>query len=80
VYNPIRRLTNSTVEFAIGIRGAGDKLRHRDVVSVALRRLKRELQTDEGDDVLRDVIATVREHGPDKVVVPVKLAEHNHHR
>lgn len=61
-------------------RGAGDELRHRDVVSVALRRLKRELQTDEGDDVLRDVIATVREHGPDKVVVPVKTAEHNHHR
>ena len=43
--------------------GAGDELRHRDVVSVALRRLKRELQT-EPDDVLRDVIATVREHGP----------------
>ena len=53
-------------------RGAGDELRHRDVVSVALRRLKRELQTDESDDVLRDVIATVREHGPDKVVVPAK--------
>jgi hypothetical protein len=48
-------------------------------VSVALRRLKRELQT-EGDDVLRDVIATVREHGPDKVVVPVKVADHNNHR
>jgi amino acid transporter len=61
-------------------RGAGDELRHRDVVSVALRRLKQELETDEGDDVLRDVIATVREHGPDKVVVPVKSAEHNHHR
>jgi hypothetical protein len=60
-------------------RGAGDELRHRDVVSVALRRLKRELQT-EGDDVLRDVVATVREHGPDKVVVPVKAADHNHHR
>ena len=61
-------------------RGAGDELRHRDVVSVALRRLKRELQTDECDEVLRDVIATVREHGPDKVVVPVKIADHNHHR
>jgi amino acid transporter len=58
-------------------RGAGDELRHRDVVSVALRRLKRELQSGEGDDVLKDVIATVREHGPDKVVVPVK-AETNH--
>jgi hypothetical protein len=60
-------------------RGAGDELRHRDVVSVALRRLKRELQTDEGDDVLRDVIATVREHGPDKVVIPIKSAEIHHH-
>jgi hypothetical protein len=58
-------------------RGAGDELRHRDVVSVALRRLKRELQT-EGEDVLRDVVATVREHGPDKVVGPVKAADHNH--
>jgi hypothetical protein len=58
-------------------RGAGDELRHRDVVSVALRRLKRELQT-EGEDVLRDVVATVREHGPDKVVVPVKAADHHH--
>jgi hypothetical protein len=46
--------------------------------------LKRELATDESDDVLRDVIATVREHGPDKIVVPVKAevtvkSAHNHH-
>jgi amino acid transporter len=59
-------------------RGAGDELRHRDVVSVALRRLKHELQTAESDDVLRDVVATVREHGPDKVVVPVAKSNHHH--
>jgi len=53
-------------------KGAGDELRHRDVVSVALRRLKRELQTPEGEDVLLDVLATVKEHGPDKVVIPRK--------
>ena len=51
--------------------GAGDELRHRDVVSVALQRLKRELLTDR-DEILRDVIATVKAHGPDKIAVPVK--------
>jgi hypothetical protein len=61
-------------------RGAGDELRHRDVVSVALRRLKHELETVDGTDVLKDVVATVREHGPDKVVVPAVPAKSNHHR
>lgn len=83
------RLWPEDVDLAHGLwlelinRGAGDELRHRDVVSVALRRLKRELQTDECDEVLKDVIATVREHGPDKIVVPVKVdanAAGNHHR
>jgi amino acid transporter len=53
-------------------KGAGDELRHRDVVSVALRRLKRELQTAESEDILRDVVATVQAHGPDKVAIPQK--------
>jgi hypothetical protein len=53
-------------------RGAGDELRHRDVVSVALRRLNRELQTPDGDEVLRDVVATVQAHGPDKIALPEK--------
>jgi amino acid transporter len=48
-------------------RGAGDELRHRDVISVALRRLKRELNSDEGPGVIRDVIQAVQEHGPHKV-------------
>jgi len=65
-------------------RGAGDELRHRDIVCVALRRLKRELATDEGDEVLRDVIATVREHGPDKIAIPAQAevsvkSARNHH-
>jgi hypothetical protein len=51
-------------------KGAGDELRHRDVVRVALSRLKRELETRDSEDVLQDVIATVKAHGPDKVVVP----------
>jgi amino acid transporter len=50
-------------------KGAGDELRHRDVVSVALQRMQRELRT-ESDDVLRDVVDTVKAHGPDKVEVP----------
>jgi hypothetical protein len=62
-------------------RGAGDELRHRDVVSVALRRLNRELQTPEGDEILRDVVATVQAHGPDKIALPeragAKLTTHH---
>jgi hypothetical protein len=53
-------------------KGAGDELRHRDVVSVALHRLKRELQTAESEEILKDVVATVQAHGPDKVAVPQK--------
>jgi len=53
-------------------KGAGDELRHRDVVSVALRRLKRELQTEDGEEILRDVVDTVQAHGPDKIVLPEK--------
>jgi amino acid transporter len=50
-------------------KGVGDELRHRDVVSVALRRLQRELQEPDSVDLLREVVSTVREHGPDKVAV-----------
>jgi amino acid transporter len=53
-------------------KGAGDELRHRDVVSVALRRLKRELQTPDSEEILQDVVATVQAHGPDKIVMPEK--------
>ena len=56
-------------------KGAGDELRHRDVISVALRRLKRELNSDEGPEVIRDVIQAVQEHGPHKV--PDKPTEVN---
>jgi amino acid transporter len=55
-------------------KGAGDELRHRDVVSVALHLLRRELQTPESEEILRDVVATVRAHGPDKVALPQKTA------
>ena len=44
-------------------KGAGDELHHRDVVGVALRRLKRELQTPRTATNLRDVVATVQAHG-----------------
>ena len=49
--------------------GAGDELRHRDVVSVALQRLKRDLDLS-GKDVLGEVVTTVEAHGPDKIVIP----------
>jgi hypothetical protein len=61
--------------------GAGDELRHRDVVSVALRRLKRELQTDDREEILKDVVATVQAHGPDQVALPEKpVIKPNGHR
>jgi hypothetical protein len=62
-------------------KGAGDELRHRDVVSVALRRLRRELQTEDGEEILKDVVATVQAHGPDKIALPDKAAlKPNGHR
>jgi len=54
--------------------GAGDELRHRDVVSVALQRLKRELVTDR-DEILRDVVATVKAHGSEKGVTELPEPE-----
>ncbi len=51
-------------------KGAGNELRHRDVVSVALRRLQRELREDQAPEIMKDVVSTVHEHGPDKVVAP----------
>jgi hypothetical protein len=50
-------------------KGVGNELRHRDVVSVALRRLQRDLQEPESMNILREVVTTVREHGPDKVAI-----------
>jgi amino acid transporter len=50
-------------------KGVGDELRHRDVVSVALRRLQRELQEAENVEILREVVSTVREHTPDKAAI-----------
>ncbi len=54
--------------------GAGDELRHRDVVSVALMRLRREMETDR-DEILRDVVATVKAHGADKVAKSLPQSE-----
>jgi hypothetical protein len=44
-------------------KGVGDELRHRDVVSVALRRLQRELGEAESATILHEVVTTVLEHG-----------------
>jgi amino acid transporter len=48
-------------------RGAGSELRHRDVVSVALQRLQRDIQGLPGTEVLSEVMATVKAHGPQKM-------------
>jgi amino acid transporter len=53
-------------------KGAGNELRHRDVISVALHRLQREMEGHATGEVLIEVIATVAEHGPDKIALPEK--------
>jgi amino acid transporter len=57
----------------------GDELRHRDVVSVALMRLKKEMDTDR-DEILRNVIETVKAHGSDKTAKPVQAEVNSNHR
>lgn len=44
-------------------RGAGSELKHRDVVSVALRRLRRDIQTVGLNELLPEVVNVVQEHG-----------------
>jgi amino acid transporter len=41
----------------------GSKLHHRDVVSIALRRMREQLNTDQRDDVVRDVIVELSVRG-----------------
>jgi amino acid transporter len=48
-------------------KGAGSELRHRDVVSVALERFRRDLQCAGNGDVMSEVTATVKAHGPKKI-------------
>jgi amino acid transporter len=55
-------------------KGAGNELRHRDVISVALHRLQREIEGHATGEVLIEVMATVAEHGPDKIALPEKTA------
>jgi hypothetical protein len=54
-------------------KGAGHELRHRDVVSVALQRLQRDIQSTENDDVLGEVAATVKAHGPQKIAAAQEM-------
>ncbi len=44
-------------------KGAGDELRHRDVVSIALRRLQRDIDSAADDRLLPEVLSVIHEHG-----------------
>jgi hypothetical protein len=55
-------------------KGAGHELRHRDVVSVALQRLQRDIQSNENGEVLEVVAATVKAHGPQKIAAAQETA------
>jgi amino acid transporter len=48
---------------------AGSKLHHRDIVGVALRRMREQLQSNERHDVVRDVMDEV-EHRQEQVLTP----------
>ncbi len=48
----------------LSARGFGAKLHHRDVVGVALRRLARDLNTQDGNEVLTDISAEVEAPHP----------------
>ena len=50
-------------------RGAGSELRHRDVVSVALRRLQHDMRTAPIDQLVGEVLEIVHEHGSANPVV-----------
>jgi len=45
---------------------AGSKLHHRDVVSVALRRMQQELESDKRDEIVRDILEEI-EHRKEPV-------------
>ena len=47
-------------------RGPGAKLRHRDIVGVALRRLDREFHSEMEAEVLQDILREVDEHPQDR--------------
>src|SRR6266699_3173710 len=48
---------------------AGSKLHHRDVVSVALRRMQQELDSDKRDEIVRDILVEI-EHRKEPVFTP----------
>jgi len=48
---------------------AGSKLHHRDVVGVALRRMREQLRTEERDDVVHDVLVEI-EHRKEPMLTP----------
>jgi hypothetical protein len=48
---------------------AGSRLHHRDIVGVALRRMREQLQTTERDDVVHDILHEI-EHRKEPVLTP----------
>jgi amino acid transporter len=54
---------------------AGSKLHHRDVVGVALRRMQEQLQSDQHQDVVRDILTEIehRKEPPGPVDEPVPV-------
>ncbi len=53
-------------------KGPGARLRHRDVVGVALQRLERDLHSDAKQQVIEDMLQETEAHPPEPVIVPVR--------
>ena len=47
----------------VSARGAGAKVHHRDIVGVALRRMQQELQSERGEEVMKDIDDEVASSG-----------------
>ncbi|MDQ6698704.1 MAG: APC family permease, partial [Acidobacteriota bacterium] len=55
-------------------KGPGFKLRHRDIVGVALRRMEREMQSGRMEDVMSDISLEVEQHPEPPVEIPGQKA------
>src|SRR5690242_5186609 len=60
----------------LGERGPGSKLHHRDIVSVALRRMNAELESDRANEVVDDVLREVKTANGHEEGLPQNSRQH----
>jgi hypothetical protein len=58
-------------------KGTGAELHHRDIVGVALNRLEKQLHSEQGEEVLKDIESEVKQHpAAPPLVIPAKRTNH----